>query len=166
MTCSRKPNYFLFTISYLKGETEYNPLIIFDISSLIGVNGFVNSGMRNIDWDSLPEGARNCVGRMNPAIGIENALWNIMWVNTVDGVTEELPRCHEDGGGDHERYRKFVAESENGGVNFDPLELEDALETWEWPQHFESQKWKQFWVSKIFLFFCNGHRRLSCQAKL
>ena len=142
--------------AYLKGQTKDDPLIIFDISPFIWINSLVNSRMRNINCDSLPEGTWYGICGMNPAVSVENTFWDVICVNTINGIAKELPWCHKNWWGHKQDNRKLVAKSENCGINFHFFKFEYTLDAWKWAQHFESQK---VFFSKILQFKRGFHAR-------
>ena len=83
--------YYTVDKSYLEEEAEADPLVVADIAPLLGVDGFVYAGMSHIDPDPLPEGAGDGVGGVDPAVRVQHVLWNVLGVNTVDGVAHILP---------------------------------------------------------------------------
>ena len=81
-------------ISYLEEETEADPLVVFMVSSFVGIYGFIHTGMCYVDTDSFPESTRNCVRGMNPAICVEHIFWYVISMDTVYGVSDVLSCCH------------------------------------------------------------------------
>ena len=81
-------------ISYLEEETEADPLVVFDISSFVGINGFVDAGMGNVDTNPFPKGTGYGVCGVNPAIGIEHIFWDVLSMHTVNGITHILSSGH------------------------------------------------------------------------
>ncbi len=91
--------------------------------------------MRHVDADPLPEGTRDGVRGVDPAVGVEHILGDVFGVDAVDGIAHVLP------GGDNERERQQeahcdrVVESEDGRVDGDVTDLDEALEASEHVQH-------------------------------
>ena len=83
-----------FIFLYLKEKAEANPLVVSDISPLLRVDSLVNTRMGDIDTYSLPEGTRNCVGWVNPAVSVQDILWDVFRVNAVYGIANVLAGCH------------------------------------------------------------------------
>ena len=59
---------------YLEEETEADPLVVPDVSPLLGVHGLVNPRVGHVHPDPLPEGAGDGVGGVDPAEGVEDVL--------------------------------------------------------------------------------------------
>jgi hypothetical protein len=66
--------YFHHNTIYLEEEAEADPLVVADIAPLLWINSLVYPGMGNIDSDPLPEGAGDCVSRMDPTVGVQHVL--------------------------------------------------------------------------------------------
>ena len=78
-------------MSNLEEEAEADPLVVTDIASLLGVDGLVDPRVGHVDPDTLPEGAGDGVGGMDPAVRVQYVLWNVLSVDTVNGVAHVLP---------------------------------------------------------------------------
>ena len=65
-------------------------MVVFDISSFVGINGFVDAGMGNVDTNPFPKGTGYGVCGVNPAIGIEHIFWDVLSMHTVNGITHIL----------------------------------------------------------------------------
>ena len=77
-------------ISYLEEETEADPLVVFMVSSFIGIYGFIHTGMCYVNTDSFPESTRNCIRGVNPAISIEHSFRYVFSMNTFNGIADIL----------------------------------------------------------------------------
>lgn len=83
-------------IAYLEEQTEADPLVVLMIAPFIGIQGLVDTRVGHIEPDPLPEGAWNCVGGMDPAVGIKHLFRNIFGMNTVYGVAHVLLRRYDE----------------------------------------------------------------------
>ena len=83
--------YYTVDKFHLEEEATEDPLVVAYIAPLLGVDGLVYAGMGHIDPDPLPEGAGDGVGGVDPAVRVQHVLWNVLGVNTVDGVAHILP---------------------------------------------------------------------------
>ena len=59
---------------YLEEEAEADPLIVSDVSSLLGVHRLVNTRVGHVHSYSLPEGAGDGVGGVDPAERVQYVL--------------------------------------------------------------------------------------------
>ena len=64
----------LDTFTYLEEETEADPLVVSDVSPLIRVDGLVNARVGHVHSNSLPEGAGDGVGGVDPAESVQHIL--------------------------------------------------------------------------------------------
>jgi len=124
--------------SYLKEEAEADPLVVLVVATLVGVKGLVNSGMRDINADPLPEGTGYRVRRVDPAVRIEHILWDVFCVNTVYGVAHVLSCGHYERERQQAHDSERVVEAEDGAVDVDMADLGQVLQTPEHVQHFGS----------------------------
>ena len=53
--------------TFLEEEAEADPLVVANIAALLWVHRLVDTRVRHVDPDPLPEGAGDGVGRVNPA---------------------------------------------------------------------------------------------------
>ena len=79
--------------SYLKEEAEADPLVVLDISPLLWVDCFVDARVGHVQPHPLPEGAGDGVGGVNPTVGVEDILWDVFGMNTVNGIAH-IPGKH------------------------------------------------------------------------
>ena len=120
---------------YLEKQTEADPLIVSDISSLLRVHCLVDARMSNINTNPLPESAGYGVGGVYPAVGVEHILGDVLGVNTVYGVPDILPGCHDKREGEEEGDRRAVVEPEDARVYGGVMGLDKALESSEYLEH-------------------------------
>ena len=66
----------------------------------------------------LPEGAGDGVGGVDPAVGVQHVLGNVLRVHAVYGVADVLPRGHDQAEGQEEGDRGAVVESEIEFLSF------------------------------------------------
>ena len=85
--------------SYLEEETEANPLVVFDMLLIPVIPGLVYTGMRHIHSNPLPVRRRQCVGWMDPTVGVEHIFWNVSGMNTHDRRADILSCRHDKGEG-------------------------------------------------------------------
>ena len=130
--CARESGFqtnFTFTHnSYLKKKTEADPLVVFMISSLQRVLCFVNARMCHIKTNPLPEGTRYGIGGVDPAVSIENILWDILGVDAVYGVTNVMFGRHNQTEGKHEGGGDTVMEAEHPAVYVNVAHVEEPTE--------------------------------------
>jgi len=124
----------------LKEETEADPLVVFDVSSFFRVDGLVDTGMRHINADSLPESTGDGVGGVNPAVSVEHIFGNVLGVNTVNGVAHVLPGGDDERKGQQAHHREGVMQPEDGAVNMHMADLDQVFEAAEYVYHFEVAK--------------------------
>ena len=72
---------------------------------------------------------------MDPAVSIEHVLRDVFAMNTIDRVANILASGHDEWESQHERDRYWVVETEDGGVDGDMFEFEEAFEAAEHIQH-------------------------------
>ncbi len=95
--------------------------------------------MSHINANAFPEGTGYGVGWMDPAVSIEHILWDVFTMNTINGVANILARCHYKRESQHECDWYWVVKTEDGRVNLDMFELEEALQATEHIQHVEER---------------------------
>ena len=64
---------------------------------------------------------------MDPAVGVEHVLGQILAVNAVDRIADVLARRHDQGERDQQDDRQAVVEPEYRGVDVDVRDLYEAL---------------------------------------
>ena len=67
-------SYYTNILSDLEEKTEADPLVVFVISPLLGVDGLVNARVGHVHSYSLPEGAGDGVGGVDPAERVQYVL--------------------------------------------------------------------------------------------
>ncbi len=102
---------------YLEEETEANPLIILDISPLFGINSLIDPRMRHIDPDPLPKGTGNRVSGVDPTVGVQHVLGDVLGVDTVDGVAHVLSGGDDQRKGQQTHDSEGVVQPEDGAVD-------------------------------------------------
>lgn len=126
--------------TYLEEEAEADPLVVLDVSPLLGIHRLVDARVSHIYAYPLPESAGDRVRGVDPAIRVEHVLWYVLGVHAVDGVAHVLP------GGDDERERQQahdregVVQPEDGAVNVHVADLDEVLEPAEDVQHLGEAK--------------------------
>jgi len=61
-------------LNHLEEEAEADPLVVADIAPLFGIDRLVDPGMSHIDPDPFPEGTRDRVGGVDPAVRVQHVL--------------------------------------------------------------------------------------------
>jgi hypothetical protein len=84
---------------YLKEETEANPLVIFDMLLIPVIPSLVYTWMWYIHSHPLPMCRWQCVGRVDPTVGIKHILWNVSSMYTHDWWADILSCGHNKGKG-------------------------------------------------------------------
>ena len=132
----RKPLCSIFLpTSYLKEQTEADPLIILDVAPFVRIDGLVDARVGHVDADPLPEGAGNGVGWVDPAVGVQHVLGNVFGVDAVDGVANVLPRRHDQREGQQAHDGEGVVQPEDRAVDVHVAHLDQVLEAAEHVQH-------------------------------
>jgi hypothetical protein len=123
-------------VLYLEEEAEADPLIILDVFLVGLVSGRpVDARMRDFEADLLEVGTVNRVGRMDPAVGVEDVLGDILGVDAVDGVADVLSRRHDETERQQNHHRDAVVQPEDGRVYVDVADFDEILQTPEYVQH-------------------------------
>lgn len=91
--------------------------------------------MRHLIADLLKVGTVDRVGGVDPAVGVEDVLGDILGVDAVDGVADVLSRRHNETEGQQDHHRDGVVQPEDGRVDVDVADFDQVLETAEYVQH-------------------------------
>jgi len=91
--------------------------------------------MRDFEADLLEVGAVDGVGRVDPAVGVEDVLGDILGVDAVDGVADVLSRRHDETERQQNHHRDAVVQPEDGRVYVDVADFDEILQTPEYVQH-------------------------------
>ena len=139
--------------SYLEEETEADPLIILDVFliSLI-LWGSVDARMGHFEADLLEVRTVDGVRRVDPTVGVENVLRNILGVDAVDGVADVLSRRHNQTEGQQDHHRDAVVQAEHGRVNVDVADFDQVLQSAEYVQHGGSRRRRSLTAIHQFQF--------------
>ena len=91
--------------------------------------------MGNIYTNPLPEGTGDGVGTVDPAVGVQHVLGDVLGVNAVYGIAHVLTSCHDQRERQQEGDGGGVVEPEDAGVDGDVVGLHQALQTSEYFDH-------------------------------
>ena len=112
-------------------------MVVFDISSLVWVDGFVDAGMRHIDADPLPEGTGNRVSGVYPTVSVEHIFGYVLGMHTVNRITYVLSGRHNETEGQHKGHGDAVVQAKDGRVDSHVTDFGEAFEAPEYVQHLE-----------------------------
>ena len=93
------------------------------------IPGLINSGMRNIHPNSLPVGRAESVGGVDPAVGVQHILGDVLGVDAVDGVAHVLPGGDKEREGEASHHRDRVMKPEDARVDLDMGKLHQTLQS-------------------------------------
>ena len=120
----------------LKEEAETDPLIIFDVFLVSFVSRRpINARMWDFEANLFQVGTVYGVSRMDPAIGVEDVLGDILGVDAIDGVADVLSRRHDETERQQNHHRDAIVQPEDGRVYVDVADFDEILQTPEYVQH-------------------------------
>ena len=99
----------------------------------------VHPRVRHVHPHPLPVRRGERVGGVDPAVGVEDVLWDVPRVDAHDGRADVLPRRHDEGEGQQGHHRDAVVQPEHGAVRVVAAHLHQALEPEEEVQHGEAR---------------------------
>ena len=73
---------------------------------------------------------------MDPAVGVHGAARDA-FDNAIDGISDVLARCDQEGGQDEGDHGALVVQPEDVVVDPYLVQLQESLKLWEHPQHLE-----------------------------
>lgn len=91
--------------------------------------------MGHLEPDLLEVGTVDRVGGVDPAVGVEDVLGDILGVDAVDGVPDVLSRRHNEAEREQDHHRDAVVQPEDGRVDVDVADFDEVLEASEYVQH-------------------------------
>lgn len=82
--------------SHLKKQTETDPLIVLVMFLFEQVTvGVADAGVGDGDARLLIEVVLDGVGRVNPAVGVQNILGDVLGVHAIDWIANVLPSGYD-----------------------------------------------------------------------
>ena len=133
-------------------------MVIFDVF-LVGLVSWrpIDARMWHLEADLLQVGTVDGVGRMDPAVGVEDVLGYILGVDAVDRVADILSRRHNQTEGQQDHHCDTVVQPEDGRVDVDVADFDQVLETAEYVQHGGRSRCRS--IVRGFIFFrCSSIR--------
>lgn len=105
------------------------------VSPLLGIERLIHARVSDIEPDPLPEGRRYRVRRVDPTVGVENILGDVLGVDAVDGVADVLLGRHDERESEHAGGGDRVVESEHPRVDVNVANAEQPAKLAEDLQH-------------------------------
>ncbi len=91
--------------------------------------------MGHLEPDLFQVGTVDRISRMDPAVGVEDVLGDILGVDAVDRIADVLSRRHNETERQQDHDRDAVVQPEDGRVYVDVADFDQVLETAEYVQH-------------------------------
>ncbi|EEZ97561.1 hypothetical protein TcasGA2_TC011415 [Tribolium castaneum] len=73
---------------------------------------------------------------MDPTVSVKHIFWNILRVDTIDGIAHILPGRHDETKGHQNEHRDGIVQTKNGRIGVDVVDSDEGLESAEDVQHF------------------------------
>lgn len=125
--------------TYLEKQAETHPLVVLVHFAIVVLPlGITDARVRHLGADLLQEQALERVRRMDPAICVEDVLWNVFGVHTVDRIADILARRDDQ----RERHQHHdsdrVVQPEHGRIDVHMADLDEILKATEYVEHRET----------------------------
>ena len=108
---SGKTNEGLDDVSYLEEEAEADPLVVLHVLLVPLVPRLVHPRVGHVHPHPLPVGGGERVGGVDPAVGVQHLLRDVLRVDAHDRRTDVLPRRHDEGECEQDHNGRPVMES-------------------------------------------------------
>jgi len=96
------------------------------VSSFKWILCFIHPWVSHIKTNPFPEGTGDGVCGVDPAIGVENILWNVFGVYAVYWVADILFGRHNEGEGEHAGGGHAVVQSEHPAVDVNVGDMKES----------------------------------------